>query len=145
MILHFAQRTLALPDLYAGYDDVPGLVLMAHLHGWEFPAGSDSGVANFRVELRQAEVGENPSAVSPTEGQMIGTGFVRATRQQVLEWRAPLPLVQALLDGLLGHEPVRLFFTQSAEQALQLPSSDPEGEPKQIPLSALKAGRNPFL
>lgn len=137
MKIHFAQRTVTLPDLYEGYDDVPGLELTVHLHGWAFPRGSEDGEANFRVEVRQSYEDE--------AAELVGAGFVRATGRQVLEWRAALPLMQALLDGMFGQEPVRLFFSQAAQQALQLPHADPEGEPKQIPLKALKQGRNPFL
>lgn len=137
MILRFGNRVTTLIDLYHGYDDIPSLAVHVHLHAWGFD--QPEGVATLRLELREEWA---DAALAPPEGasRLIGAALAKVTPHAVLEARGSAPLIQAVMDALLGHESVRAFLTRAAKESLHLPDGNEE-ENLRIPLRQLKAAK----
>lgn len=120
MDIHFAGRTTRWENLYAGVEDLPSLVLVVHLHGWQF--ADAAGEACFRVEVREG--GETRPE------SLVGSGLVRVTPQALVTWQGGAPLIQAVLDGVFTHDSVRVFFTRLAAETLHSSRTDTGPKPR---------------
>ncbi|MGN7611292.1 hypothetical protein ACQZV8_04310 [Magnetococcales bacterium HHB-1] len=112
MKIYFENTTTEIPELYTGYDDVPGLHLTLHLHGWTFEDQTGAGEAKMRLEVREESRLDQPA---------VAVGFVIVTPAAVKGCQAFAPLAQSILDGLLTHEVIQKFLIQAAEKALYIP------------------------
>lgn len=120
MDIYFENKIQTLDDIYQGVDDLPGLALNVHLHGWTFPEQTGRGQARFRVEIREGSC--------DTAKPMVGMAFIEASPEKYIGCQGYAPLAQAIMDGILSHEAVRQFFIQAADQALQLDEPPPPEE-----------------
>lgn len=113
MKIYFNNAVFHLAGLYDPIEDVPGLALSVHLHGWLFENAAGAGVARMRVEIREGE----PDPLRP----MIGVAFIQLSAEEIMGWEGETPLAQAIMDGMLGHAEIQAFFKQAAQEALKLP------------------------